>query len=67
MGHCPRDFALGVCFPMRLALVVHLFSAGDCYFDLGPPVLKVQTQRHQRKPSLRRFPRKLLNLTFVEQ
>src|SRR5262245_59142182 len=48
-GDGPGGLAVGVPFGEHLALVVGLAAAGQGELDLGPAVLEVEPERHQRE------------------
>src|SRR5439155_2039632 len=65
--HRLADFALGLGFLLVLALVVGLLALGDGELDLGPALLEVEPQGHEREAALRRFGGELGDLTAVQQ
>src|SRR5688500_9148257 len=63
----PFCFAFGVASGDRLALVVLPLAPSDRDLDLGPAVLEVQPQRHERHALLVGCSRELVDLAVMQE
>src|SRR5437016_2422352 len=61
------DFALGLFFAYRLALIEKLFPFGKGYFNLGPSSFEVNTGGNQRVTALVDLPNQPPNLRRLQQ